>query len=94
MPVKIEAFDGNLIEMQLSVSPQAKVRLKPSVPNTIPKGYDAIFSIDGVLYEGHDFGGRPRCKPGAVVLGDGVAVRLDRKNPCNAIRMNIFHWTP
>lgn len=94
MPIEITPFIPQVVKMDLSISPKAQVRLKPHVPNTINEGYNALFKINGIDYEAHEFHKREGHTPGALVKGDGAILKLDSTFPVNAINKNIFRYVP
>lgn len=94
MPVYVYPLNGEYIPMQLSISPEARVRLAPVPDNTVPLGYDACFQWGGQEFSVRDYRGRPNHEPGALVIGDGVTCTLSPDEPWNAIDLISFFWYP
>lgn len=92
MTVEITPFIRQDLSLQISIPPEARVRLRALPPNVVPEGCDATVTIDGKEYVIRDFRGRPGHDPGATVTGHGCTEELNEQNSIIEINKNIFHY--
>lgn len=90
MTVEISPFTGQHLSLQITIPPEARVRLRQIPPNVVPDGCDATVIIDGEQYSIRDYRGRPTHEPGAKIIGHGCTEELNEQHSITEINKNIF----